>query len=80
MSAKKSSPPVTKIASSVLKDPNSSHIAKQLAGSVLSQANTNNQTSEQMERIASKALQSDKYSETTKTLAGSVLSQSNGKE
>lgn len=80
MSAKKSSPSVTKLASSVLKDQNASQIAKQLAGSVLSQANTNNQTSEAMENIASKALQSDKYSETTKTLAGSVLSQSNGTE
>lgn len=75
---KKSSPEVTKIASEILKDSNASQIAKQLAGSVLSQANTNNQTSEVMENLASKVLQSNKYSETTKTLAGSVLSQSNG--
>lgn len=78
MTNKKSSPSVTKLASETLKDANSSQIAKQLAGSVLSQANTNNETSEAMERKASQVLQSEKYSDATKTLAGSVLSQSNG--
>lgn len=80
MANKKSSPSVTKLASETLKDPNSSQIAKQLAGSVLSQANTSNQTSEAMEQKASQVLQSEKYSDATKTLAGSVLSQSNGTE
>lgn len=80
MANKKSSPSVTKLASETLKDSNSSQIAKQLAGSVLSQANTNNQTSEAMEKKASQVLQSEKYSDATKTLAGSVLSQSNGNE
>jgi PBP1b-binding outer membrane lipoprotein LpoB len=79
MNSKKSSSSVTKIASEVLRNPNSSQISKSLAGSVLSQANSSNQTSNQMESIASKALQSEKYNDTTKTLAGSVLSQSNGK-
>lgn len=76
MNSKKSSQSVTKIASDVLRNPNSSDISKSLAGSVLSQANSQNQTSNQMEKVASKALQSEKYNDTTKTLAGSVLSQS----
>ena len=76
MNSKKSSQSVTKIASETLRNPYSSQISKSLAGSVLSQANTKHQTSNQMETIASKALQSDKYNDTTKTLAGSVLSQS----
>lgn len=78
MNPKKSSSTVTKIAAAVLRNPNSSQISKSLAGSVLSQANSQNQTSSQMESVASKALHSDKYNSTTKTLAGSVLSQSNG--
>lgn len=78
MSSKKSSPAITKIASDVLRDPNSSQISKKLAGSVLSQANSTNQTGSEMEQVASKVLTSEKYSDTTKTLAGSVLSQSNG--
>jgi hypothetical protein len=76
MNTKKSSPSVTKIASEVLRDPNSSQISRSLAGSVLSQANTNHQTSDQMESRASRALQNERSSDTTRTLAGSVLSQS----
>ena len=77
MNKKASSSAVSKIASQTLKDPNASQISKSLAGSVLSQSHTNNQTSNKMESIASKALQRNKYNDTTKTLAGSVLSQSN---
>lgn len=51
---------MTKIASDVLRNPNSSDISKSLAGSVLSQVNSQNQTSSQMEKVASKALQSEK--------------------
>lgn len=80
MNSKKSSSSVTKIASDVLRDTNSSKIAKKLAGSVLSQANTSNQTSSEMETVASNALKSEKYNDTTKTLAGSVLSQSNSEK
>lgn len=79
MNKKQSSDGLSRIASEILKNANSSAIAKSLAGSVLSQSHTNHQTSEEMESIASKVLQSNKYSESTKTLAGSVLSQSNGK-
>lgn len=80
MNKKQSSIDLSKVASETLRDQNASQIAKSLAGSVLSQYHTNNQTSEGMESIASKALQSNKYSDLTKTLAGSVLSQSNSKK
>lgn len=63
-------------ASKVLNDPNSSKIAKQLAGSALSQKNVDNETGKEMETKASNVLKSDKYSEATKELAASVLSQS----
>jgi hypothetical protein len=64
-------------AAKTLSDENSSQIAKKLAASVLSQADSNKQTGSEMEEIASKVLQSPKYSEETKSLAGSVLSQAN---
>ena len=76
MNHKKSSPNTIQLAVSTLKNQSSSDIQKSLAGSVLSQANSKNQTSSKMEDVASKVLTSDKYSGTTKTLAGSVLSQS----
>lgn len=75
MANKKTSSEMASFASAMLRDTNASAIQKQLAGSVLSQANTDNETSKKMETIASKVLQSDKYSEETKALAGSVLSQ-----
>lgn len=68
---------VASLASKVLKDNNASRIAKELAGSVLSQKNKVNQTGSEMEEKASNVLKSDKYSEETKTLAASLVSQSN---
>ncbi|MBY0345944.1 MAG: hypothetical protein K2P98_03635 [Neisseriaceae bacterium] len=76
---KQTSKNVAKQAAQILNDPNASQIQKTLAGSALSQANTNNQTGAEMEETASKVLQSEKYSAETKTLAASVLSQSNKK-
>lgn len=76
---KRSSDELTQLASSTLTNNSSSQTAKKLAGSVLSQANTNNQTGKEMETLASKVLQSNKYNDQTKTLAASVLSQSNKK-
>ncbi|MBL4918665.1 MULTISPECIES: hypothetical protein [Rhodobacterales] len=70
---------VASLAADTLFKPGSSHIARKLAGSALSQSNTNRQTGAKMEDLASKVLRSDRYSERTKTLAGSVLSQSNKK-
>jgi methyl-accepting chemotaxis protein len=64
-------------AAKILGNENSSEVAKKLAASVLSQADSTKQTSSEMEEIASKVLQSPKYSDDTKSLAGSVLSQSN---
>ncbi|WP_367916278.1 hypothetical protein [Leadbetterella sp. DM7] len=66
-------------ASKILTNPSSSRIAKELAGSALSQAQRGHQTGAILEDKASKVLQSDKFSESTKALAGSVLSQSNKK-
>jgi hypothetical protein len=74
---KSTSSKVAALASETLTNPNSSDIAKKLAGSALSQTNTGNQTGKEMETTASKVLQSDKYSEQTKELAASILSQSN---
>ncbi|PJG83296.1 hypothetical protein [Caviibacterium pharyngocola] len=74
--SKQSSSQLSSLASSVLRDPNSSQIQKKLAGSVLAQTNTDKITSSELETKASKALNSEHYSDITKSLAGSVLSQS----
>ena len=71
------SPSVASKASDILRDPNSSNIAKELAGSALSQRTKGNQTGSEMEDKAAKVLASNKYSEETKEMAASVLSQSN---
>ncbi|OPX41884.1 hypothetical protein CLHUN_42490 [Ruminiclostridium hungatei] len=63
-------------AANILNNHNSSNIQRQLAGSVLSQRNPNNQTGAGMEDIASRVLNSDKYSSETKSLAASLVSQS----
>ena len=76
MNNKKTSSKISKIASQVLIDKNSSKIQKSLAASALSQSNTNKQTSINMEKIASNVLKSNKYNENTKSLAASILSQS----
>lgn len=78
MSNKKvSSNEMAKIAAQTLNDDNASKIAKKLAGSVLSQANPDHQTSKAMEKTASDVMKSEKYSDGTKSLAASVLSQAN---
>lgn len=76
MSTKKTSKSVATLAAETLQDKSASQIAKQLAGSALSQYSTSNQTGSQLEEVASSVLKSPKYSEKTKTLAASVLSQS----
>lgn len=73
---KKSGPVTTHLASELLQDPHASKIQKQLAGSVLSQSNTNKVTGAKIEDIAAKVLNSSKYSDDTKSLAGSLVSQS----
>ncbi|HEA29464.1 MAG TPA: hypothetical protein ENH91_05655 [Leeuwenhoekiella sp.] len=79
MNNKKSSKKIAGLASKTLQNDQSSKAAKKLAGSVLSQSRTTNQTGSKMEDFASTVLKSNKYSSNTKTLAGSVLSQSNKK-
>lgn len=79
MNKKVTSKHIGSLASKTLTDSNSSKIAKELAGSALSQMNKGNQTGSCMEDKASRVLQSNKYSEATKSLAGSILSQSNKK-
>lgn len=74
---KKTSKQIASLASKVLNDNTASKIAKELAGSALSQKQSNNQTGAEMEDKASKVLRSNKYSKETKKLAASVLSQSN---
>jgi len=77
MTKKTSSPELTSKAAATLRDPNASAIKKTLAGSVMSQANSANQTGKEMETIASSVLRSEKYSSETKAFAGSLVSQSN---
>ncbi len=74
---KKTSKQIASLAAKILNDKNASKIAKELAGSALSQKQKNNQTGTKMEDKASQVLGSNKYSEETKKLAASVLSQSN---
>lgn len=66
-------------AAKTLQDPNASKIAKELAGSALSQATKGKETGKEMEGKASRVLQSEKYSDDTKALAASILAQSNKK-
>lgn len=73
---KKTSKPIAKEASKVLRDPNASKIQKSLAASALAQSNTSKKTSKKMETVASNVSRSKKYSQKTKSLSGSVLSQS----
>lgn len=75
--SKKTSNEVSSLASKVLRDPSSSSIQKELAGSALSQSHSSKQTGAEMESRASQVLKSDKYNDTTKALAASILSQSN---
>ena len=77
---KKTSKSVASNASKILKDKNASKTQKSLAGSALSQANTNKITSEKVEKIASTVAKSSKYNKQTKSLAGSVMSQSTKKK
>lgn len=79
MNKKQSSKSVSSLAAKTLQSNNASATAKKLAGSVLSQAKSSNQTGANLEGLASSVLTSNKYSKDTKTLAGSVLSQSNKK-
>ena len=76
---KQSSKDVTHLSAETLNNPNASAIQKSLAGSVLSQAGTKNQTGADMEAKASAALKNPRSSYINKTLAGSVVSQSNKK-
>jgi len=79
MNKKKSSGKIASLASTTLTNNQSSATAKKLAGSVLSQTKSKNQTGAKMEEFASSVLQSSKYNSDTKSLAGSVLSQANKK-
>lgn len=76
---KQTSKDVASLAAKTLKDKKASKIAKELAGSALSQKSSQNQTGSEMEDKASKVMKSKKYSKNTKKLAASVLSQSNKK-
>ncbi|WP_145587749.1 hypothetical protein [Yersinia rochesterensis] len=76
---KKTSAPVAAQAAIILKDPNASALEKSLAGSALSQTNTDNQTGVYMEDVAAQVLANPESTEKAKTLAGSVLAQANKK-
>ena len=79
MNKKRTSKSVASLAAKTLKSNNASQTAKKLAGSVLSQTKSSNQTGANLEELASTVMTSNKYNSKTKTLAGSVLSQSNKK-
>lgn len=76
---KQTSSDVASLASQVLRDPNASAVAKQMAASALAQRSTTKMTGSEVEHRAGQVLQSEKYSETTKKLAASVVSQSDKK-
>jgi len=79
MNKKKTSKEMASKASEVLRDSNSSKIAKSLAASALAQSSTKKETGKEMETKASNVMKSDKYSDETKGLAASLVSQSNKK-
>ncbi|EIJ41867.1 hypothetical protein BegalDRAFT_0961 [Beggiatoa alba B18LD] len=73
--SKKTSNKQKQLIINTMKDDNASKIAKELAGSALSQFNSNKTTSSEVAETAAKVLASPKYSQNTKSLAGTVLSQ-----
>lgn len=77
MNSKQTSDGLAKLAAQILKNDQSSKIAKSLAASALSQSNTKKETGANMEKTASDVLKSNKYSDETKSLAASLVSQSN---
>ena len=74
-----SGPKVTKAASSVLRDPGASKMAKSLAGSTLAQAGTSKQSSPKTASTAGKALNDGRTNSATRSMAGSVLTQKSKK-
>jgi hypothetical protein len=68
---------ISSLAGKILANPNSSAIAKRLAGSALAQADDKSETGKALEQLAAKVLASAKYNIDTKELAGSVLAQAN---
>ncbi len=73
---KQTSRSIASLASAVLRDPNASKEALELAGSALSQASPDKQTGERMQELAGQLLSEEGHSEAVLSLAGSVLSQS----
>ena len=66
---------IATLASKVLRDPNTTEHEKSLAGSAMSQADPDKETSKYMGSLASKILRNPDSSEIGKSLAGSVLTQ-----
>lgn len=62
-------------AAQILADDRAMPIAKQLAASVLSQAEPGKHTGAEMQALAAHVLSSTEYDDATRSLAGSVLSQ-----
>ena len=77
--AKRTSEPMASMAARTLADENASAIQRRLAGSVLSQSSTGNETGAEMETVAGRVLQNPFYSDLTRSLAGSIVSQSHKK-
>jgi methyl-accepting chemotaxis protein len=75
--SKVTSKQVATLAAETLQSNSTSHTAKRLAASALSQRDSAKQTGAEMESLASKVLQSEKFAESTKVLAASVLAQAN---
>lgn len=75
MNEKVSSEKMTRLASKILHDAQSSSIEKSLAGSVLSQAVKGKETSPELKKMAMEVLHGEEFSHDAKSLAGSVLAQ-----
>ncbi|WP_374401743.1 hypothetical protein [Niveibacterium sp.] len=74
--SKRTSAPEAAKAAQVLRDPQSSAVQRQIAGSVLSQRATGRVTGPEVEHKAGRVLESNHYNSTTRSLAGSAVSQS----
>jgi len=66
---------IATLAAIVLQHPKSSHIAKKLAASALSQKSDRKRTSVKLAILAAVVLRGEQYSQTDKRLAASVLTQ-----
>lgn len=77
MNTKKTSADISKLASEIMRNQDSTAEEKSLAASAMAQTNTDKQTSKAMETLASKIMKNANSSKSAKSLAASIVSQAN---